>query len=195
MKNIIIILTFLSAYCVVNLVNAQCREINHVYWEQLSDSIKQETIASNEVDDNAINYYKGIIKFVDDEKSFQLLKILTSKPENRNIKALYFYLFNMICIKADGAAAEGLGNYCQKIIVNDPIYVLNYFSSHNPIMKRYAQSLGAELYFKEKEISDIKYNFNDFNKLINDKIGDDTNLKNIFKDFCREIERIMKSMD
>jgi len=194
MKNLIVFLAFLCAGFTVNLANAQCKTTN-IYWEQMSDSIKKATIASNEVNVNAVNYYKGNFRFTDDEKSLQLLKILTSNPENGNIKALYFYLFNKICTKADGAASEGLGNYCQGIILNDPIYVLNYFSSHDSIMKIYAQLLGYELYFKEKGTSKIRYNFNDFKKIINDKIGSDANLKKTFNDFNNEIERVMKNMN
>jgi len=195
MKHIVIILFFLSPWFTVNIVNAQCRNINSVYWEQINDSIKKETITSRGVSIEAVNYYKGYFRFTDNEKSFQLLDTLTSEPEQMNIKALYFYLFNKICAKADGAVAEELGNYCQKIVINDPIYVLNYFSSNNSTMKTYAQLLGYELYFKENGTSDIEYNFNDFKKLIKDKIDSDINLQKTFNDFNKEIEEIMKNMD
>jgi hypothetical protein len=193
LKRTILFSLIISLACLT--VNAQCRKINYVYWEQVNDSVKKETIASKEVYGSAINYYKGIIKFTDDEESFRLLKILTSEVENSSIKALYFYLFNRICIQADGAAAERLGDYCQKIMINGPIYVLNYFLSQNSIMKRYAQLIGSELYYKEKGVSDIEYNFSDFKKLINDKISSDVNLQKAFKDFSSEIEKIMTSMD
>jgi hypothetical protein len=187
----------------INLINAQCRSTYNIYWEQVSDSVKNETIASSEVDINAVNYYKENFQFTDDERSLRLLKVLISEPENENIKALYFYLFNRICIRGDGAATEGLGNSCQKIMINDPVYVLNYFSSHNIIMKSYAELLGYELYCKEKKISDIKYNFNDFKKIINDKLKSDANLnsafsyilKKTFNIFNSEIEKVIKSMD
>jgi len=195
MKHTVIILFFLSPWFIVNIVNAQCRNINGVYWEQMNDNIKKETIASREANVDVINYYKGYFRFTDNEKSFQLLDTLTSEPKQMDIKALYFYLFNKACVKADGAVAERLGNYCQKIIINDPIYVLNYFSSHNSTMKTYAQLLGYELYFKENGTSRIEYNFNDFKKLVNDKIDSDVNLQKIFNDFNKKIEEIMKSMD
>jgi len=195
MKYIVIILFFLSTFFTVNIVNAQCRNINNVYWEQINDSIKKETIASREINIDVVNYYKGYFRFTDNEKSFQLLDTLISVPKQVNIKALYFYLFNKICVKADGAVAEGLGNYCQKIIINDPVYVLNYFSYHNSTMKTYAQLLGYELYFKRKGTSDIEYNFNDFKKLVKDKIDNDINLQKTFTDFNSEIENIMKNMD
>ena len=195
MKHIVIILFLLSTCFIVNIVNAQCRNINSVYWEQINDSIKKETIASKEVNVDVVNYYKGYFRFTDNEKSFQLLDTLISAPKQINIKALYFYLFNKICVKADGAVAEGLGSYCQKVIINDPMYVLKYFSSHNSIMRTYAQLLGYELYFKGKGTSDIEYNFNDFKILIKDKIDNDINLQKTFSDFNNKIEEIMKNMD
>jgi len=191
MKNLIIVLTLLLAGIAANPANAQ----SSVYWEQLSDSIKKATLASNEVNINAANYYKGKFQFTDDERSNHLLKILTAKSEDENIKALYFYLFNRICAKADGAVGEVLGNYCLKMILNDPVDVLNYFASHNSIMKLYAMFLGEEFYFKEDGTSAIKYNFSDFKKLINNKIGSDTNLKKTFDDLNNEISRVMKNMN
>lgn len=195
MKHIFINLFFLSTCFIVNIANAQCCKIENVYWEQINDSIKKETIMLRELNVDVVNYYKGYFRFTDNEKSFQLLDTLTSGPKQTNIKALYFYLFNKICVKADGAVAEVLGNYCQKIIINDPIYVLNYFSSHNSTMKTYTQLLGYELYFKGKGTSDIEYNFNDFKKLVKDKIGSDVNLQKTFNDFNGEIEEIMQNMD
>lgn len=192
MKNQIISLAFLF---VISAFNAQCKPNSGIYWEQMSESVKKETVASDEVDVNAANYYKGNFVFTDNEKSFQLLDVLTSEYENPNIKALYFYLFNEICTKADGAISEVLGNYCQKVLLNDPVYVLNYFSSHSSIMRTYAQLLGYELYFKNDGTSDIKYNFTDFKKLINEKIKNDDNLKMTFNNFNSEIEKIMKNMD
>lgn len=195
MRNIVIILFSLSTCFIVNVVNAQCRKINSVYWEQINDSIKKETIASKEMNADVVNYYNKNFNISDDEKLPLLLKILTSEPKNRNIKALYFYLFNKICMKADGATADGLGNYCQKVIINDPVYALSYFSSHNLIMKTYAHLLGYEFYFKEIKMSSLQYDFNDFKKLINDKIANSINLQKTFNDFSSEIEKIMKNMD
>jgi len=194
MKNLIVFLAFLCAGFTVNLANAQCKTTN-IYWEQLSDSVKKATIASNEVNINALNYYKGRFNLAVDKKSYQLLDTLTAEHNDGNIKALYFYLFNRACAQSDGALSEVMGDYCQNIIVNDPVYALNYFSSHNSVMTKYALFLGYELYCKEKGVSDITYNFSDFKKLINSKIGSDANLKKTFNDFNNEIERVMKNMN
>ncbi len=195
MKNLIVILTFFFSALIFHFASAQCCNPNNAYWEQLSDDVKKETITSLKVDANVVNYYKGELKFTDDEKSSRLLDTLTSESKNGNAKALYFYIFNDICAKSDGAISEILGKYCQKIMLNDPLYVLNYFSTHNSIMKTQAQLLGSELYFKEKGLSDIKYDFNSFKKLVNEKIKDDTILKETFNDYNIEIEKTMKNMD
>lgn len=193
MKNLTVILSFLFASLTANYASAQ--GCSSVYWEQLSDSVKNATIASNEVSIDAVAYYKGNLKITDNERSFRLFDILTSEPTNKNIRAFYFYLFNTICTKSDGAISEVLGDNCQKVLINNPVYVLSYFSSHDSIMNIYARLLGSELYFKQEGTSRIMYNFNDFKKLINDKLGANANLQKIFNDLNSEIEKIMKNMN
>lgn len=195
MKNMILIVAIVAANLTVNFADAQGYKRNYVYWEQITDSLQKQILASNDISDDALKYYDGKLKISDNDRSFALLDSLSNKHINNNINALYFHLFNKICSNSDGAFAEALGKYCQKVIINDPVYVINYFSSHNSLMKTYARLLGAELYFKEEGTSQIKYNYKDFKKILYDKIGEDKNLKNTLENFYNEIDKVMKSMD
>jgi uncharacterized protein YxeA len=191
----IIILTLLSVQIASYSVHAQHCDDKNVYWEQMSDVAKQETITLMGTNRNVVSYYEGNFRLSDDEKTFRLLDELTEKPENENVKALYFYLFNKICSDSDGATSEGLGKFCQEIILNDPVYVLSYLGRQDTYLKLYARFLGYEFYFKEDGVSDLEYNFGDFKKLVSDKIKKSTPLKPTFCSLIREIEKIMKNME
>ena len=195
MKKIVVIFMLLFAGAISNTADAQNSDRKNVYWEQLSDEAKKEVVSSDKIDVIVADYYQGKFKFSDDDKSFRLLDVLTSKPEDGNIKALYFYLFNDACTQSDGAISEVMGDYCMGMIVNDPVHVLTYFVSHDALMETYALFIGYELYFKEEGVSDIKYNFDSFKKFLSGKIGDDEGLKRTLTKFNSVIEEVMKSMD
>lgn len=195
MRALIVFLILLLTNSVSYFVNAQNCHAKCVYWEQVSNNLKNEIIASNKINAGAVNYYNGTFRFTDDAKSFRLLDTLMSRPDNEYIRALYFYLFNDVCMKSDGAVSEILGKYCQKMMVNDPVCVLNYFSSHNAILKKYAQLLGYEFCFAKEGVSGIKFNFSDFKKIISSKLEEHSSLKKTFDDFNREVEVMIKNMD
>lgn len=185
---------FTTAFICNGANNNPCCE-KRMYWEQLSDSLQKNILASNDVDNNVLDYYHGYFEISDNDRSFGLLNTLTNKHTDNNINALYFYLFNKVCSTSDGAVSEVLGNYCQKILINDPVYVINYFASHNSLLKTYVLLLGAEFYFKEEGTSDLKYNYKDFKKILNDKIGEDKNLKIVLDNFYLEMDKVIKNMD
>jgi hypothetical protein len=195
MKNSIVVLSLLFISSLLNAVCAQNSEVSNVYWEQLNDSVKKEIILSSEVNDDVRNFYNRKFRITDSDKSFRLLDTLTTEQKNTKIKALYFYLFNRICTQTDGAVGEVLAKYCLKIFMNDPVFLLDYFSSHNSVMKAYAQRLGYEFYFKKDGTSDIKYDFSELKKITNAEIDNSTNLKKTFRDFCKEIEITISNMD
>lgn len=91
--------------------------------------------------------------------------------------------------------AEELGVYCLKIIIDDPLYVITYISTHHPLMLVYAQLLGTEFYFKQNDTSEIKYDYIEFKKILNEKISNDKSAKNMLDIFYNEIELVMKNMD
>jgi hypothetical protein len=195
MRKSILVLTILLVGTTPYFADAQNSDGQIVYWEQLSDDAKKEIIESDEIDAVAVDYYEKGFKFTDDEKLFTLLDVLTSKPGNRNINALYFYLLNDICAKSDGAVSEVMGCYCLKMMVNAPLFVLNYFTHHETAMSMYASYIGHELYFKEEGVSGIEYDFDSFKKLLSDKIGDDANFKLTLANFNNGIDKAMKEMD
>ncbi len=193
----IFIISLFSFFCPQN--NRNCNQINllcnYVYWEDLTDNQKDDILNSEEVNREVVAFYQGNLKIGDNNQTINLLDTLSFFAKKEKISALYFFLFNQICINADGALAEMIGSYCQTIILNSPTYVINYFSNNEHILKIYAQYLGYELYFKEKGTSDIEYNYEDFKKLLSDKMENLVQYEEILKLFYDEIEKTMKNMD
>lgn len=194
MKKILIVLFVITLFC-IQYVNASSVIDNNQYWEQMPDSLHKCILKTDSINKDAVQYYNGGFHVEDNNKTVAFLNILVGKQDNNEIRAFYFYLFNKICTKSDGAITSILGNYCQKMLINNPVYVINYFSSHSAIMRIYAMLLGSELYFKNEGTSTLKYNYRDFHTLINDEIGSDTHLKKTFVVFFKEIDILMKNMD
>jgi len=133
------------------------------YWENFSEQEKETILKSKVINDNV-----RIIIFNDFvEINETLLDVLVAPIENDSIKALYFYAFNKISLKADGETSEILGKYCQLIILSDIPYVLSYLEDHPPLLDIYTELMGYEFAMKEEGLSDTKYKFEDFKSLIN----------------------------
>lgn len=165
------------------------------YWEALNENQKAEILKSKEINIAAIDFYHGKIKIGDNNITINLLDTITSLHNSKAISSFYFFLFNKICTTADGALSEMLGSYCQKVMLNSPSYVLDYFSRNDNAMKKYAELLGYELYFKEDGTSEIKYSFSDFKKILSNKFGSNEKYNDLLKRFYKEIETNMKGMD
>ena len=71
------------------------------------------------------NYYEEKFQVSDDERTENLLKILTIK--NDHFFPFYFFIFNEIVRKSDGALAEMIGSYCFEMIYNYPNEVFTCF--------------------------------------------------------------------
>jgi hypothetical protein len=167
---------------------------NYVYWEDLTDDQKDEILNSNAVNKEALAFYKGEQQVSDNSKTIALLDTLSSiTSSEKKTTSFYFFLFNQICIKADGALAEMLGDYCQRIVLNSPEYVINYFIKNENVLKKYAQYLGYELYFKEEGTSAIEYNYSDFKKMLSGKLKNTEQYKDVLMLFYSEIEKSMKN--
>lgn len=170
------------------------------YWESMNKKEQKAYLQNAKVNKLVLAYYNG--KFIpsDDEKTEELLKILTQK--NKDLLPLYFYVFNRICAESDGALAELMGTYCIKMIVAYPEYVIGYFSLER-IQKRkqdlldlYSMQIGFELYCSDDNPSDIGHTYSSFSQILNSRSSafseEDKNSLNIF---LSKIKDSMENMD
>lgn len=172
----------------------EIQQVSSFYWEDLNEDQKAEILKSEVINISAIDFYYGKIKVEDNNITINLLDTITSFHNSKAISSFYFFLFNKICNTADGALSEILGSYCQRVILNSPSYVINYFKRNNMIMRKYAELLGYELYFMEDGTSEIEYGYSDFKKILSDKLEYNKDYNNILKLFYKEIESSMNSM-
>lgn len=166
-----------------------------LYWEDLSKQ-EQDKITHYEMSNEYIyDFLKDRLKIEDSNQTKALLNILSDLPPDKTKKAFYFYLYNQICQKADGATSEILGLHCQNIILKDTEYVLFYLKTHTALLKVYAQFLGTEFFFKEDGASELKYTFKDFKSILNEKLKDKPEYESILTLLYKEIELYMKEME
>lgn len=170
-----------------------CKE--NIYWEEVSDIKKKDVLKSRAIDKYALSYYLGNFKPSDDSITVAMIENTLDNSVSCYEKAFYFYVFNQVCMKADGALSETLGAYCQRFMLNSPTYVINYFRTHKNIETVYASLIGSELYFKEEGTSTIEYNYTDFKRIIRKKIGGNKIHKETLNEFFSLINASIKKMD
>ncbi len=170
-------------------------DMTFVYWENLKKKKKNDILNSCNISKDVLEFYKGNFNIGDNSQIVTLLNRLSSISDKEKATPLYFYLFNQICIKADGSLSEILGNYCQKIVLSFPSYVVVYLGKNEDILKKYAQYLGYELYFKEEGTSMIEYSYSDFKKMLSEKAIRTKQYSEALTLFYHEIEQIMNKMD
>lgn len=170
-------------------------DMTFVYWENLKENQKNDILNSCNISKDVLEFYKGNLNIGDNSQTVKLLNRLSSISDKEKATPLYFYLFNQICIKADGSLSEILGNYCQKIVLSFPSYVVVYLGKNEGILKKYAQYLGYELYFKEEGTSMIEYSYSDFKKMLSEKAIRTKQYSEALTLFYHEIEQIMNKMD
>lgn len=183
------------AFVIVLIISSQSilysQNKNLKYWDDLSGAQKHAIL--NDLSSDISLLYKKKIKVGDNKKTTDLLDTLSSF--NQKNAPLYFFLFNEICLKSDGAFGELLGRYYLKIILNDPEYVFNYLSKNEEALIRYAEGLGYEFYFKEEETSSLPLNYNDFKREFNEKMKNSTHLKEALLKFHNQIVLTMRRME
>ena len=170
------------------------------YWENFSSSEKDKFISNHKINKLALEYYNGNLKITDDEKTFELLRVLTSSKSE--LIPFYYYLFNKICLNSDGTLSVALGKFCLNMIINNPDYVINHFTFERENVKRdeylyqvYGNLLGYEMYFKKEGTSDIDYSFEQFKELLNQLFKDSTSQnKQTLNLFYKCISETMRKM-
>lgn len=165
MRTIVLLsLYFFTSFCIAG-------QSTLPYWETMNKKEQDSYLQNAKVNELVLDYYNG--KFIpsDDERTVELLKVLTQK--NEDLLPLYFYVFNRICSKSDGALAELTGTYCIKMTVAYPEYVIGYFSlerlqerKEDRMLDLYSLFTGEELYFSEDGLSDIGYTYSSFRKML-----------------------------
>jgi hypothetical protein len=195
--NLLLLFVLSLASCSLgsNTLNFNSIDENFIYWEDLTNSEKNNILNTFQIDRNAINYYYGKFALSDNDIVTSLLETITANTEQEEVACFYFYIFNQICTKADGAISEIIGKYCQRIIINNPLYTIIYFGRNKKTLETYAKLIGYELYFKEEGTSEIEYNFDDFKKIIEEKAIPKEKYSEILTEFFERIEISMKNTD
>ena len=165
------------------------------YWNDIPKSEQIELIQSEKICKVACDFYKGKLKVTDNKSTVILLDSISSLSADVKIKALYFDLFNQICINTDGALSDILGSYCQKVILSDIEYTMYYLKNNSNISSQYIKLLGSEFYFKEDETSTMQYNFNEFKDIVNNKLGCKKEYEEFLLNFYKDIYIFMNNMD
>lgn len=165
-----------------------------LYWEEITKEEQNEIIQNSIANEDVYNLAKGNFIIGDNPQTETLLCTLLDLPSDINLKALYFNLFNQICEKADGAVSETLGRPCLAILLADTEYVAFYLKSRPLLMKTYAQYLGMEFFFKKEGTSDLKYDFTEFKKIVDKRLGDKVKYRSFLNAFYEEIELCMRQI-
>jgi hypothetical protein len=195
MKNIILI-AFLSVLCANCKASNQPKNCNeNIYWENMTKSEQENILRSSQMDKNAIKCYQGNFRTTDNHSTRNLLDKIISEKNSTKETVFYFYVFNQICLKSDGALSEILGNYCMKFLLRNPVLVLRYFQQNKETEKKYGELIGSELYFKEEGTSDIEYNYKDFKRIIEAEIKNNAECQKTLAEFYHIIESSMKNMN
>lgn len=169
---------------------------NFIYWESMTTEQQMEYLDTNNIDGNVLALFEGKLRANDDEVTRRLLDTLISvkSGDNKNI-AFYFFLFNRVCINADGAVSEMLGGYCQRMLLNIPEYVIRFLKQNRDVMKVYARILGYELYFKERGTSSMQYDFSDFKRMLYERLNNKPEYDEVLKTFFIEVRSVMDKMN
>ena len=146
------------------------------YWELMSQNEKEQFLNNSDLDKLILDYYNGNFKVTDDEQTIRLLDTLTHKNDYFQ---LYYFLFNNICTTSDGALSEIMGTYCLKMILNQPIFVINHFTFERNnfgksqyLYQLYASFIGEEFYFYNKKMSELDYGFPEFKEMLLKELKD-----------------------
>ena len=127
-----------------------------LYWEDMTEKQQQEVLNSSHVAKIVKEYVASPWEVSDDEKGFSLITELTSTCNDPYIQALYFYQFNCILTKADGALGEVIPDYVMLLVDRDPEYAFKYLQSHKEMYDCYVFMLACYFYYNDANIKDCE---------------------------------------
>lgn len=120
-----------------------------LYWEEMTAEQQQYALSSPGVAPIVKEYVTAPWAVSDDDKTFSLLDQLTSACSERGVQALYFYHFNSILVKADGALGEPMPEYVYTLVDRDPEFVFNYLRNHPKLREYYVHQMALFFYFHD----------------------------------------------
>ena len=167
----------------------------NLYWENLNEKEKNEILMSNDISDLALNYYLGKLRINQEEKIIELIELICNDKIHSKYEALYFHLFNKICLDSDGSISEILGNYCQLMVLKNPEFTINYFDKNLKVMEKYAFFIGSEFSYEDENLSLLKYNYQEFRRILKNRKVKDYSYYKKLNSFLNIIEKNIKSLD
>ena len=160
-----------------------------MYWEDFTAE-KRESILER-VDPLVSDYYGGRFNASDDERTENLLNLLTSQNKDKDCKALYLSVFNRILLLSDGALAEMLGPYTIKMVCEEPEYILTYLRKNKMVEEEYIHFIGTEFFLSKGLSSDEVSSLEALKKSFFSKTKD----KGLVEPFLRRIESFISTLE
>jgi hypothetical protein len=159
------------------------------------DSIQINTfLQKTDLDKSIRIFYKGKFEVSDNEETFELLKMVTSKDDE--LFPIYFNTLNKIVEVADGALAEILPDFCFEMIFNYPHQTFEYFNTNREILFVYAELLGYEFYFQDKGMSDLKMNSVEFQDYLKKNLDfENMDIERVYSVFFERIRETIEEMN
>ena len=157
-------------------------------WEDFTAEQRESIL--EQVNPLISDYYAGRFTASDDERTENLLNLLTSKQKDKDIRALYFSVFNQILMSSDGALAEMLGPYSIKMVCEEPEYILTYLCKNKALEEEYVHSIGTEIYQSQGLSSDDGASLESLKRSILSKTKD----KGLLEPFLSHIESFISSL-
>jgi hypothetical protein len=165
---------------------------NFLYWENIGIKKQNRILQSKEVYEIVREVYNGTFSPTDDDLTMELLDTLSNLHSNEGIRALYFYIYNKILQKSDGALSELFDDPCFNILISNSGYVIFYLQDKQELLEKYALMLGCEFAYKEQGYySSYKYDYAEFKEIVSKNLAKDQILLKTFSQLCSEIEKIM----
>lgn len=165
------------------------------YWEQMTNIEKEQILNSKELSSNIKSFYeKGRDKYKFDTSEtydiyWKTMDTLVSLNADNKLLPLYFHIFNIEFSIADGEIAEPMGEYCIRMVLKDPNYVIGYLKGD--LLYEYGGEIGFTLSFAHNYSDEIQYN--EFKRILYDKVKKEyvSTLDKLFV----EIDKTMKIME
>lgn len=169
-----------------------CHAITETHWEQLTEEKRQAAIARLPNDSDVLKYYNGEFKVSDDDRTFDLLKILSSKTDDKDVASLYVYLFNKIMKVADGALSEVMYEYCPTVFNRNMTYLMELFKDDDNLMESYASCMAESIAFSKYGNKNTDSVCEDLVDILNADIADVYPDKDLRTQFIGYIKRYIK---
>ena len=157
-------------------------------WEDFTAEQRESIL--EQVNPLISEYYAGRFTASDDERTENLLNLLTSKQKDKDIRALYFSVFNQILMSSDGALAEMLGPYSIKMVCEEPEYILTYLCKNKALEEEFIHSIGTEIYLSQGLSTDDGASLGALKRSILSKTKD----KGLVEPFLSHIESFISSL-